>query len=66
MSGDEGPVCPKCGSKEVTIVSSRDEYAITDPQHQEGSTGKFFVYRCRCGMAFTYTEKCEGTSPEIR
>ena len=57
MLPNPGRKCRRCGSENCSLVAEKEFHPTADPRGpQIKRGGMIYVYRCRCGNAFSYTE----------
>jgi rubredoxin len=54
--------CPKCGSEELKLVGSRDQFNLMDPLGEQSPVSKMASYQCDCGHAFAEATPHAGDS----
>jgi hypothetical protein len=57
MAKQPGPKCPKCGSHDGKLLSTKDAYLNDPPEEGEQPISTATVYLCPCGETFTHVAK---------
>ena len=64
MLPNPGRKCRRCGSENCSLVAEKEFHPTADPRGpQIKRGGMIYVYRCRCGNAFSFTETFGEESP---